>query len=468
MTKIGLEIHCQLTRLESKLFCPCKADYRGFGPNENICPICIGLPGSLPRLNQQAVVWAAKIAVALNCDISRMMTFFRKNYFYPDLPKNFQITQTDLYGSGSAGSAGSMRIGGRDIRIKRVQLEEDPGRIVYEGEKKATFVDYNRAGTPLVEIVTEPDFGEPRQAREFMNMFSDLLANLQVANPELKGALRADGNISVDRGNRVEIKNISSFYELEKALGFEITRQEALVERGIPVAQETRHWDAKRRITIPSRSKEAEMDYRYFLEGDIPWILIPETLRQSLQEAMPESTVSKLERYIEYGIPEQVAQVLSSDGYFSKLFEEAQSKENARTLANLITTDLMGLTDTHEKQAASKLTGRHLGSLADAIQAETLSRNAAKSALHEMVQSGLDLDAVIAKLDLGRVSDESEMSGVVGTVIREEQDAFREAKDNPQAVNYLMGKIMQKTKGKADAKLVLELLREQLRQTRVQ
>ncbi len=463
MTKIGLEIHCQLTRLKSKLFCPCKADYREFGPNENICPVCVGLPGSLPRLNRQAVIWAAKIAVALNCDIPRTMAFFRKNYFYPDLPKNFQITQTDLYGSKSAGSAGSRRIGGREIRIKRVQLEEDPGRIVYQEGKKAALIDYNRAGTPLVEIVTEPDFEEPRQAREFMSMLSDLLASLQVANPELEGALRADGNVSVGGGSRVEIKNVSSFYELEKALGFEITRQEALAGRGIAVPQETRHWDGKRRITVPSRSKEAEADYRYFLEGDIPWIAIPETLQQSLQESMPESAVSKLERYIGYGIPEQVAQVLSSDGYFSGLFEDARNESNARVAANLITTDLMGLLDTKEKQSDSRLTGRHLGDLADAVLSETLSRNAAKSALYEMTKSGLNLGDATAKLGLGRISDESELGGIVDSTIREEQDAFSEAKSNPQAVNYLMGKIMQKTKGKADAKLALSLLHEKLK-----
>ncbi|MDA7495297.1 Asp-tRNA(Asn)/Glu-tRNA(Gln) amidotransferase subunit GatB, partial [Nitrosopumilus sp.] len=372
MTKIGLEIHCQLTNLQSKLFCSCKANYREFAPNENICPVCAGIPGSLPRLNQEAVKKATMIAMALNCSTPEKIAFFRKNYFYPDLPKNFQITQLNIYGDTSVGGTGTISIGDKKIRITRIQLEEDPGRIIYEGsssKNQITLVDYNRAGTPLVEIVTEPDFETPREVRDFLNILSDLLKNLGVADPSLEGAMRADANVSVHGGNKVEIKNIGSFHDLEKASHFEITRQESLHDRDIPIAQETRHWDDRRKITVSSRSKEEDLDYRYFLEADIPWVKINPEIRDELKLKMPESISSKKERYIsKYKISAQVADVLSSDKFYSDLFEDAHTESNAKEVANIITTELMGLEDTREKRETSKLTAVHLKELADAIQ----------------------------------------------------------------------------------------------------
>ena len=262
MTKIGLEIHCQLTKLESKLFCPCKADYREFEPNTNICPICMGIPGSLPLLNKSAVEKATLIAMALDCSTPSKIAFFRKNYFYPDLPKNFQITQLNVYGNTSIGWEGKISVGNSKIRIRRIQLEEDPGRLIYEGateKTKLTLVDYNRAGTPLVEIVTEPDFETPHQVREFLNILSDLLENLDVSDPGLEGAMRADANVSIEGGSKVEIKNIGSFHDLEKAVHFEITRQQSLAERKIEIIQETRQWDDGRKITVSARTKEERL-----------------------------------------------------------------------------------------------------------------------------------------------------------------------------------------------------------------
>ena len=463
MIKIGLEIHCQLTKLESKLFCTCRAYYRDFEPNTNICPVCVGLPGSLPRLNREAVRWAAKIAMALGCRTPERMAFFRKNYFYPDLPKNFQITQTNLYGETCAGSGGVKRIGDRDIRIRRVQLEEDPGRIIYSGSSEKTqitLVDYNRAGTPLVEIVTEPDFEEPRQVRGFLMILSDLLENLQVSDPGLEGAMRADGNVSVSGGSKVEVKNVNSFHDLEKALRYEIARQQSLVERGIVVEQETRHWDDRRKITVPARSKEGEMDYRYLLEGDIPWIRISSAMLDHLRRSMPESISSRRERYVtKYGIVRQVADVLSSDRYCSDLFEEAHDADNAREVANIITTDLMGLIDTREKRRRSRLTGAHLRSLAGAILSREISRSSAKTALQEMVRTGRDLAEISAKLDLGGISDASKLEGIIDEVIQENSGALGQAGKNPQIINYLVGRVMQKTGGRADPGLVIGLLR---------
>ncbi len=466
MTKIGLEIHCQLTKLESKLFCNCKADYRGLPINQNICPVCVGLPGSLPVLNKKAVEKAALISLALGCKIPQKIGFFRKNYFYPDLPKNFQITQYNAYGETSIGSNGKIEIEGKEIRIRRIQLEEDPGRLVYEGSSQQTMitlVDYNRAGTPLVEIVTEPDFETPKQVRVFLNVLADLVENIGISDPYLEGALRVDGNISVGDGNRVEIKNVGSFRDIEKALHFEMTRQQSLVERNIPVQAETRHWDDARKITVSARSKEEEQDYRYLPEADIPMVLIENSTVDKLLKQMPESIVAKKERYVKkYGIPLQVANVLSSDKFYSDMFEKAHTESNAKEVANMITTDLMGFADTREKKLELKVTPKHIADLADAISSNKLTRNSAKTALQEMIKTGKQLVDVISALDLGHVSDASSIEKIILEVFSEEQKAVSEAKQNPDAVNYLVGKVMRKTKGKADPSTTLEIIRKKL------
>ena len=466
MTKIGLEIHCQLTKLESKLFCACKANYRGYEPNTNICPVCVGLPGSLPRPNKKAVEKATTIAMALNCKTPEKIAFFRKNYFYPDLPKNFQITQLDIYGPTSIGGQGYVMVDDKKINIRRIQIEEDPGRLIYEGSSEKTqitLVDYNRAGTPLVEIVTDPDFENPKQVRVFLNILSDLLENLDVSDPSLEGAMRADGNVSIQDGPKVEIKNINSFHDLEKALHFEITRQESLASRGIEIAQETRQWDDRRKVTVSARKKEEELDYRYFLEGDIPWIRIDSETVEKLKKDMPESISSKKERYVStFDIPPQVADVLSSDKFYSDLFEHAHTDTNAKEIANIITTDLMGLVDTREKREESKLTPQHLKDLAESIQSNKITRSSAKSALQEIVKTGKSLSEIISEHDLGNVSDENELSGIIEQVISDEKEAVEQAKTNPQTINYLVGKVMQKTKGKADPKITLDLLKQKI------
>ncbi|MEK6964671.1 MAG: Asp-tRNA(Asn)/Glu-tRNA(Gln) amidotransferase subunit GatB [Thermoproteota archaeon] len=466
MTKIGLEIHCQLTKLESKLFCSCKADYRGFEPNTNICPVCVGLPGSLPRLNKKAIEKATIIAMALNCKTPPKIAFFRKNYFYPDLPKNFQITQLNLYGPTSIGQEGKISVEGKEIQIRRIQLEEDPGRLIYEGSSERTqitLVDYNRAGTPLVEIVTEPDFENPKQVRLFLNILSDLLENLGVSDPSLEGAMRADANVSIEGGSKVEIKNINSFYDLEKALHFELTRQQSLAERKIEIIQETRHWDDKRKITISARSKEGEEDYRYFLEGDIPWVVIDPQIISRLKKDMPESISSKRERYIkDFGITSQVADVLSSDKFYSDLFEQAHDQKNAKEIANLITTDLMGFVDTKEKRKESKLTAKHLADLANSIIENKITRNSSKNVLQTIVKNGKSVSQLISELDLGHVSDEAELSKIIDEVLKDESKAVEEAKQKPETINYLVGKVMKKTKGKADATLTLNLLKKKI------
>ena len=466
MAKIGLEIHGQLTKLESKLFCPCKADYRQFEPNTNICPICMGIPGALPLLNRTAVEKATLIAMALDCKTPNKIAFFRKSYFYPDLPKNFQITQLNVYGNTSIGWEGKISVADKVIRIRRIQLEEDPGRLIYEGaneKTKVTLVDYNRAGTPLVEIVTEPDFETPHEVREFLNILSDLLENLNVSDPGLEGAMRADANVSIEGGSKVEIKNIGSFHDLEKAVHFEITRQQSLAERKIEIVQETRHWDDGRKITVSARTKEEEAEYRYHLEADIPWIRINDDTKNQLQAHMPESISSKKERYVsKYGITPQVADILASDRYFSELFENAKNETNAKDVANMITTDIMGLLDTREKRETSKLSPEHLSDLVEYIKSNKITRASAKLALDEIIKNGKSLEQIINALDLGHVSDKEELSNIITQVLNEEAKAVEDAKLNPEIVNFLVGKVMQKTRGKADPELTLSLLKKSL------
>ena len=466
MVKIGLEIHCQLTKLKSKLFCSCKADYREFEPNMNICPICSGIPGSLPLLNQNAVKKATTIAMALNCEIPEKIAFFRKNYFYPDLPKNFQITQLNAYGDTSIGSRGKISINNKEIRIRRIQLEEDPGRLIYEGateRTKITLVDYNRAGTPLVEIVTEPDFENPGEVRIFLNVLSDLLENLGVSDPGLEGAMRADANVSIEGGVKVEIKNIGSFHDLEKAVHFEITRQQSLHERKIEIIQETRHWDDRRKITVSSRSKEEEGEYRYFLESDIPWVNIRSDTKDQLKTTMPENISSKKERYIsKYNIAPQVADILASDKYYSELFEKSHSENDAKDIANLITTDLMGLVDTREKRDSSKLLATHLSELVDAIAKKRITRTSAKDILQDMIKTGNSLSVILEKSDLNQISNHDELSKIISDVLLNEENAANEARLKPETINFLVGKVMQKTKGKADPIITLEILKEKL------
>ncbi|MDI1495814.1 MAG: aspartyl/glutamyl-tRNA amidotransferase subunit B [Cenarchaeum symbiont of Oopsacas minuta] len=460
---IGVEVHCHLNSLQTKLFCQCKVDYKRLEPNENICPICIGLPGSLPRLNRRAVEKATLVALALNCKIPNSVGFFRKNYFYPDLPKNYQITQLDVYGKHSIGSDGYVEVGGKRVRITRVQLEEDPGRITYEGaseKTKTVLVDYNRAGMPLVEIVTEPDFESPGHVREFLNMLSDLLENLKVSNTDMDGAMRADGNVSVGDGPKVEIKNVGSFHDLEKAIHFEIVRQSSHVDRGVKVKQETRQWSSVRKATISARKKEDDDDYRYIPEADIPYVHIGEEFCKLLYSEIPESITAKQDRYSSMGISRQVAKVLSSDQHCLELFEGAHTEKNSKEVANLITTDFMGLANTHEKRILSKINSHHLADLADAILDGKINRMLAKEALSIMHETGKSLSEIVSQENLTSISNVADLGLIIDAVLAEEVDVVETLKKNPHAINYLVGKVMKKTKSTADPETTLKLLRE--------
>jgi aspartyl-tRNA(Asn)/glutamyl-tRNA(Gln) amidotransferase subunit B len=466
--RIGLEIHCQLTALKSKLFCACSSDYRGKEPNSNVCTICMGLPGTLPLLNKRAVEYAIMIALSLNCSIPERMVFYRKNYFYPDLPKNFQITQYNAYEKASIGSNGYTRLDingiSKVIRIRRIQLEEDPGRLVYEERANYTLVDYNRAGVALVEIVTEPDFNTAEEVRAFLNKLASILEHLGVCDTELEGAVRCDANVSFADGARVEIKNINSFREVERAIDFEITRQRSLVTRGISVVSETRHWDDLRRITVQARSKEEEQDYRYFPEQDIPAIYIRKERIDAIKARLPELPDDIMARFVNtYSLNEYTAKVLVNDKRLARFFEDSlRYYSNARELANWIVSDLKGYIERDGYAILSKVTPKHIAELVALVDSNKINRSTAKQVMRLIVSNGAMPSAIVQSMNLDSLDDRDELRIIINKVIKEEEKAVNDAIHNEKALNYLLGKVMRYTKGRADPKIVFELLKESI------
>jgi aspartyl-tRNA(Asn)/glutamyl-tRNA(Gln) amidotransferase subunit B len=476
-TKIGLEIHCQLTGARSKLFCRCSCDYRGKTPNKNTCPICSGLPGTLPLLNQKAVELAGMISLALSCKVPDEIAFYRKNYFYPDLPKNFQLTQYNAYSVTSIGIDGKLEYGdGKSTRIRRVQLEEDPGRLVYESGSMETsvyaLIDYNRAGVPLVEIVTEPDFSNPNDVRVFLDKISSILDHLGVSNTTLEGSVRCDANVSVDSGNRVEIKNVASFADVEKAIRYEITRQKTMKSRDIDVKSETRHWDDARKITKESRTKEEEQDYRYFPEPDIPVVMLGSEFVSSAKQSMPELPDARKKRFVSsYGLTGHVAQVLIDKKELGDFFESAiKLYSSPNEIANWIVTDLMSFVDERQKEqeqsifAGLKIGPEHIADLAKLVHKGMINRATAKQILGQVVKTGEMPSHVAKKTQAGKIDNVSELALAIEAVFVAEQAAVQDAKNNPNAANFLLGKVMQATKGRADPQASLDMIQKKLKQ----
>ncbi|MGB6672135.1 MAG: Asp-tRNA(Asn)/Glu-tRNA(Gln) amidotransferase subunit GatB [Candidatus Nitrosopolaris sp.] len=467
--KIGLEIHCQLTGLQSKLFCSCQCDYRGKAPNTNICPICSGLPGTLPLLNQRAVDFASMISLALGCKVPDKVMFYRKNYFYPDLPKNFQITQYNAYGITSIGVEGRVDYGIKSTKIRRVQLEEDPGRLIYD-TSFYTLIDYNRAGVSLVEIVTEPDFAEPKDVRMFLNKITSIIEHLGVGDTKLDGSVRCDVNVSIEGGKRVEIKNVGSFSDVEKALGYEITRQKTMSVRDIEIKSETRHWDEARKVTKQSRAKEEEEDYRYFPEPDIPTIVLGNEFLASLKAKMPELPDERKIRFLrEYELSDHVAQVLIDNKELADFFESTVKiySSSPNEIANWIVSDLLGFIDDSKREEGSIFSGlrieaKHMAELVKMIDQNIINRNIAKMILGQITKTGEMPSYVLDKMNASIIDSKAIISEAIESIFKSEKSAVRDAKQNPNAANFLLGKVMQLTGGRADPKIALTLIKTKL------
>lgn len=468
-TRIGLEIHCQLTGLKSKLFCSCHCNYREYSPNANICPTCTGFPGTLPLLNQKAIEIAAMVCMALKCTIPSTILFYRKNYFYLDLPKNFQLTQYNAYGITSIGTNGLLGYGQGEARIRRVQLEEDPGRLSYVDGSSGSLIDYNRAGVPLVEIVTEPDFHDPKDVRLFLNKLASIVEHLGVCDTSLEGAVRCDANISVGNSRRVEIKNVSSFGDVEKALKFEMTRQKAMLNYEMEIRGETRHWDEQRKITKQSRTKEEEQDYRYFYEPDIPSIEIDKDYLNELHSKMPELPDARKQRFINYyKLTEHVSQVLIEHKDLADYFEESVKIYFApKEISNIIVTDIMSYADDNSKKLGStirniKMTPKQLAEIARMIKEGVVNRKTAKQILYEAVVSGRLITSSENETNFRKIDDEGLILQSIEKVFETESLAVVDAKKNPSVSNYLLGKVMDLTKGRADPRRALSLINKKL------
>ncbi|MGC8935948.1 MAG: Asp-tRNA(Asn)/Glu-tRNA(Gln) amidotransferase subunit GatB [Candidatus Methanomethylicaceae archaeon] len=473
---IGLEVHCQLTNLKTKLFCGCSSDYRGKEPNSNVCVICLGHPGSLPKPNRRAVEYAIMTGLALNSNINSRTSFYRKNYFYVDMSKNFQISMYETEGSASICKGGYLEINvgtkKKRIRITRIQLEEDPAKLVHIGPidlSPYTLVDYNRAGMALLEVVTEPDLSSPREARLFLQKLRSILEHIGAFDGGLEGAMRCDANISVEGGARVEIKNISSFKEVEKALNYEISRQMALIKKGEKVLRETRHWDEIRKVTISLREKEEEYDYRYFPEPDIVPLSITSDYVDDIRKRMPELPDARAERFVrEYGIPAYDAQVLTSEKALADFFEDCvRIYRDPKNVSNWIMSDLLGVL--HEKGMEiqeSKITPKALAEMLSMIRDGAISGKIGKIILPEIVETGKMPSQVVRERSMERIADRETIERVVDEVFAENSKAVDDALTDNNAVNYLIGQVMKKTRGKGDPKLVNEVVRDRLKRVK--
>jgi len=444
-----------------------------FEPNSNICPICCGFPGTLPLLNQKAVEHAAMISYALGSDIPEKIMFYRKNYFYPDLPKNFQITQYNLYGLTSIGSAGSVCISdSKTIRIRRVQLEEDPGRLSYDSgnihDSSHTLIDYNRSGVGLVEIVTEPDFTDPREVRYFLNKLSSILEHLGVCDTTLEGAVRCDANVSLKGGERIEIKNVNSFREVEKALTYEISRQRSLSTRNIKINSETRHWDEQRKITRIARTKEEEQDYRYFPEPDIPLIMLGKEFYTHIGRLVPELPDERLSRFkSKYTLSDHVANILINSKKLADFFESCLTIYYSPVeLVNWFVNELLALIGGEETTLLDKmkLKPKHMAELAKLVDEKKISRSTAKQIFTEVFRSGQAPSQLLDRTDSSQINDENFIANAVDVVFSSEVSAVEDAKVNSSAINFLVGKVMKITKGRADPKIVTQLINVKLTQ----
>ena len=454
--KIGLEVHCQLTALKTKLFCTCSSDYRDKEPNETVCPVCFGLPGTLPVVNQRAVELAAMIGLALGSKVSRRSVFYRKNYFYPDLPKGFQISQYDKAGGVPLATGGQVEVEGRPIRITRIQLEEDPGKLTYEGtidKSTHSLVDYNRAGVALVEIVTEPDLTSPREAKLFLERLRSTIESLGVSDGELEGAMRCDANVSLSGGARVEIKNISSFKEVEKALNYEILRQRTFSGNS---QSETRHWDERRSITIALRSKEEEQDYRYFPEPDLPAVVVDESELTRIKAAMPEVVEARVARYVkEMGLTPQIAKELANAQPLAAFFDLcAKISSDYAELASFIMSEFGGQS---ARQAEIPVSAESFVGLVAMVKGRKVTRNQAREVLKEMAASGKSAMEVVASKGISSLSEEGALERVIEKVMLERPELASQAGRDKKAFNYLIGLVL-KEQPRAEPGAVARLL----------
>jgi aspartyl-tRNA(Asn)/glutamyl-tRNA(Gln) amidotransferase subunit B len=471
-TTIGLEIHTQLLT-KTKAFCSCSANAFESEPNTNICPVCTGQPGALPVFNEEALNLGIKAAIALNAKINEYSRFDRKNYFYPDLPKGYQITQY-FY---PLANDGYIEIDGKKIRINRIHLEEDSGKMFHEGEDlenaSYSFVDYNRSGIPLAEIVTEPDIESPEEARKFMEKLRNILRYAEISSGDMeKGALRCDANISITdternvSSNRVEIKNINSFKFVEKALEYERNRIIEAMEKGENIPKETRGWNFSTRSTFSMRSKEEEADYRYFPEPDIPPVIVTQEKIEEIRKTMPEMIDEKAKRFVkQYGIKEYDAEILASDKELANYFEKAvENVKNPQFVSNLILTDLMREMNKNNIELKDvKIKAEHYKELEELINSGKISTKIAKDIFIDMFENGKMPSDIVKEKGLEQIDDDSVIEEIVKKIIENNQKQYQQYKNGKTKLfGFFVGQVMKETKGKANPQKANEIVKRLL------
>ncbi len=477
---IGIEVHVEL-RTDSKMFCGCAVSF-GEEPNVNVCPVCLGLPGSLPVPNRRAIEWITEIGLALNCQISPVSVFHRKNYFYADLPKNYQISQYDVPVAHDGWLEITVDGETRRIGIERAHMEEDTGKSIHLGgggrihSAEATLLDFNRAGVPLVEVVSRPDLRSAVEARVYAQELRALVAELGVSDARLEeGSIRFDANVSVRRrgtdefGTKVEIKNMNSFRSLERAIDFEIRRQVDVLDGGGELVQETRHWDEEAGVTRGMRTKEGSSDYRYFTEPDLVPMVIDEAWQAEIRAAMPELPADRRARYLSLGVDPQTAGALvGAPPAFRRLFDEAvDAGADAKAAANWITGELVAWARREEVDPAEvAVTGAGLAELVAMVAAAELSASAAKDVLDGMARGEGSAREVAERRDLLQITDRGALEAVVDEVLAQHPDAVeRYRSGEAKVVGFLVGQVMRASGGKADPRVVNELIRSKLDET---
>jgi len=458
---IGLEIHVQLNKLNTKIFCGCPLDYHDDEPNTHTCPVCLGLPGSLPVINRKAVEYSIKVGLALGCSIEEHTQFYRKNYYYPDLPKGFQITQYDY----PIASRGYINIEGEDgevrIRINRAHMEEDPGRLVHEGgsieRSKYTLIDYNRSGVALLEIVTEPDIRSPKEARRFLDKLRNILEYLDVVDTTLEGSMRVDANISLSGGSRSEVKNISSHKGAERALLFEIVRQKNLLRRGGKVVQETRHFDEARGVTVSLRTKEEAHDYRYFPEADLVSLRVADWA-PGIAKTLPELPDARRERFVsQYGITDDHAKSLTSEKKVADFYEQVAAEVDSKLAAVWIADVLKGELN-YRDLGIDAFASANMVQLVKLLARDQITEQSGVEVIRTILDEGGTPDEVVAEKGLPKAGGDL-VTAAVEEAITENPQAVEDYRSGKQeAVNFLMGQVMKKTKGRADAKEVRKMI----------
>lgn len=470
---IGIEVHVEL-ETDSKMFCGCAVDFDA-EPNTNVCPVCLGLPGALPVPNRKAIEWITKIGLAFNCSISERSQFHRKNYFYSDQPKNYQISQFDVPVCHDGWIDVTVDGETSRIRINRAHMEEDTGKSIHVGESgrihsaTETLLNFNRAGVPLVEIVSEADIRSAAQARTYAQDLRTVVSALGVSDAKLEeGSIRFDANVSIRPegtepfGTKVEVKNMNSFRSLERAVDYEIRRQAGILDEGGIIDQETRHWDEGEGVTHSMRSKEGSSDYRYFPEPDLLPIEVTDEWRNEIAATLPELPAARAARYVGLGVDaESAASLVGSDDLIG-LFESAvQAGAPAQVAANWLTGEVTAWSRRESTSVAdSALTGVHISQLGDMVDAKALSATAAKEVLAHVLAGEGDPEAVAAAHDLIQISDTGALESAVDEVIAENKDQFaRLVAGEDKLIGFFVGQVMRVTGGKADPRAVTDIIR---------